>query len=164
MKMNNNGWGIASFLIFIAVFVICLIVSAIGFRKAGLLDENYHFVELSQIKENREEMKKEKEEREAEEKRTLKETYSSLEDKMVEAAKGYVAKYYDNKLTGDASLFLKVSVLKNYKYLDSLKDSNDKDCSGYVAVSKNEDESLSYTPYLKCKKYTTEGYEERKDD
>ena len=171
MKLSKRGWGLVAFLIFIAIFIICLITSAIGFRKLGLLDENYHFVEFSQIKENRENMKKEKEEKKKQkeeakknEEKKAKETYSKLEEEMVKAAKSYVSKYYNNKLTGEASLFLKVSVLQNYKYLGEVKDSDGNACSGYVAVSKNDDETLSYTPYLKCKNYTAKGYEERKDD
>ena len=181
MKLNKNGWGIIAFLIFILVFVVCLIGSAIGLRRLGLLDENYSFVPFSEIAENREAMKAEREAKKAErekkkaEEKARKEAeekekaekeraaYSDIEDKMINAAKEYVNKYYENKLS-EASLFLKVSTLKKYKYLDTIKDANNNECSGYVQVSKNDDESLSYTPYLKCKNYTTSGYEERKDD
>ena len=163
MKMSKNGWGIISFLIFIVIFIICLIGSAMGFRKLGLLDENYHFVEFSEIKENRERMKQEEAEKKAAEKAKEEVTYDKLEEKMVTAAKKYVKDFYEDKI-GDAKLSIKVSVLIDNKYMEILKDSKNRECSGYVTVSKNEDETNTYTPYLKCKKYETKGYESRKDD
>ena len=163
MKLNKHGWGIVSFLVFIAIFIICLLISAWGFRKLGLLDEEYHFVEFSQIKENRENMKKEEESKQKAKEEKETNSYSALEEKMVEAAKKYVKDFYDNTL-GEATLNIKVSVMQDKKYLDTLKDSNNKKCSGYVSVSKENDSSLTYIPYLKCKKYTSKGYEERKDD
>lgn len=135
--LNKNGWGIVTALIFIAIFCICLILSAIGFRYLGLLDENWQFVKLSEIGKTAENV-----------------NYTDAENKMIEAAKKYVNENYSNL---DNTLYVKYSTLVNNKYLDKIYENN-KECSGYVEVSSD------YKAYLKCNKYVTDGYESRRDE
>lgn len=141
MKLNKKGWGYAAFFSFILLFIICLIVVAVALRAHGLLDENWSFKSIS----NKE-----------------KTNYTLLENNVVEASKKYVGKYYNNELGLD-TLYIKVNQLVSNNFIEEVKD-NDGTCSGYVSVYLNDRNNIVYEPYLKCKKYTTKGYNERHDN
>ena len=68
--------------------------------------------------------------------------YIVLEDKLVNSAKKY-------------GLKSKVSYksLKDLGYINSLKDENNNECDGYVLY-----DDSTYTAYIKCDNYITEGY------
>ncbi len=151
---NKNGWGIVEAIIFIIIFIICLLFSFWGLRRLGLVDENLQFYPLDKKNEAKEEKKEEKEEK--------KFSYQDLETKMTQATKKYISDFYDNELGLD-TLNIRVSQLIDNGYLKELKDDKKKNCSGYVSVYVLNDETI-YEPYLKCKKYETKGYQERKDD
>ena len=70
------------------------------------------------------------------------ETPIVLEDKLVNSAKKY-------------GLKSKVSYksLKDLGYINSLKDENNNECDGYVLY-----DDSTYTAYIKCDNYITEGY------
>jgi len=145
MKLNKNGWGFLEFFIFLAIFAICLIITFVGLRQFGLVDDNFQFVKFSDRKPTK-----------------VTTNYMSLEDDMTVACKEYIKKFYDNKLGLD-TLNIKVSQLIDNGQLTKLEDANGKACSGYVSVYLSDTNEIIYKPYLKCKKYETEGYEERKD-
>lgn len=146
-KLNNNGWGLVTFIIFIVIFIICLIISAIGFRYIGLLDEDWHFVNFSDIARVKEETET---------------RYRILEERMTDATKKYILDFYNEDLGVD-TLHIKVSTLKDNGYLSNFTDSKDRDCSGYTSVYKSSN-TIIYEPYLKCKNYKTSGYVSRRDD
>ncbi len=140
--LNKKGWGLWTFLLFLLIFILCLLFSAWGFRKLGLLDEDWHFVNLSDFFSGN----------------VVKFDYNVLEKKMLESAEDYVKGEYNGELPiGTLNITVKTMIEKNY--LDELKDGKDRDCSGYVSASKAD----GYSSYLKCKNYTTSGYEKRKD-
>lgn len=139
MKLNKRGWGYAVFFSFILLFIICLLVVAIALRSHGLLDEEWKFKGFT-TKE--------------------KTNYTSLENNVVDASKKYIEEYYNNELGLD-TLHIKVKQLVNNDYLEEVKD-NDGTCSGYVSVYLDNNK-IVYKPYIKCKKYTTKGYNERYD-
>lgn len=157
--LNKNGWGIVEAILFLLIFVVCLLFSFWGLRKLGLVDENWQFYPSSITKDDNGKNNN-KDNKTEEPKKEFK--YSDLENDMVTATKKYINDFYNNKLGLD-TLNIRVSQLKDNGYLKKLKDNNNKNCSGYVAVYK-ENEEVIYKPYLKCKKYETSGYEERKDD
>lgn len=146
MKLNKNGWGFLEFFVFLAIFICCLIVTAVGLKSVGLINEDWQFVKFNSIKPTK-----------------VTTNYMSLEEDMVNGAKKYIEKFYNNQLGLD-TLNIKVSQLIDNDCLDKLEDANGKACSGYVAVYLNEENAIVYKPYMKCKKYETKGYEERKDD
>lgn len=151
--LNKNGWGILEAIVFLLIFAVCLLFSFWGLRRFGLVDDNWQFISKSDNKtEDKKEDKKEEEK---------KFSYSDLENNMVMSTKNYIKDFYNNNLGLD-TLNIKVSQLQDNGYLGDLKDNKDRDCSGYVAVFL-ENEEIIYKPYLKCKKYETNGYEERKD-
>ncbi len=151
MKLNKNGWGFGAFFAFLIVFILCLLISMWGLQKFGLLDDNFHFFDGNSNTNNKKE----------EEKKPIV-SYPSLVEKMENATKKYIEKYYENKLGVD-TLYIRVSQLKSEGLLDNLKDTDGNDCSGYVAVYLDSEEKIEYDGYLKCKKYKSTGYEERKD-
>ena len=142
MLLNKKGWGFWTFLLFLLIFIICLLFSAWGLRKLGFLDEEWHFVNLNDFFSGN----------------VVSFDYSTLEKKMLDAAEDYVKGEYDGKLPA-GTLNITVKTLLEKNYLDDLKDGKDRDCSGYVSVSQSE----GYSSFLKCKRYTTSGYEKRKD-
>ncbi|MDE5538997.1 MAG: hypothetical protein K2J20_00750 [Bacilli bacterium] len=83
--------------------------------------------------------------------------YSVLEKELVEKAE----KYVDVKALypKDDGFTTKVTLkeLKENEYIEELKIDDDV-CDGYVIVSK--DMVFKYKAYIKCNKYTTNGYEE----
>ena len=154
-KLNKNGWGFLEFFCFLVVFVVCLVGAFKGLQKLGLLDENNQFINN---KNNSSSTNNKKDEEEK-----PKVSYKELQENMVEAAKKYISDNYNNQLGLD-TLNIRVSQLKNTGLLKKLEDNEGRDCSGYVSVSVDASGENLYMPYLKCKDYVTEGYEERKDD
>lgn len=146
--LNKKGWGILEAIVFLIVFVICLLFSFWGLRKLGLLGEDNQFKPSNEIKNEKEEEKEF--------------SYTDLENSIVISTKAYINDFYNNELGLD-TLNIKVSQLIDNGYIKEVKDENNKNCSGYVSVYKENNENI-YKAYLKCKKYETNGYEERKDD
>lgn len=138
LKLNKNGWGLQTELLFILIFLVGFAVALIGLNRMGLLGNS----------ENR---------------YTGNETnYKLLEDNLKEAAKDYIHEIYSNIISED-TIILRVNHLIKNKYLEPIRDKNGKDCSGYVEVIKTESNNIIYYPYLKCNNYTTLEYDERKD-
>ena len=80
--------------------------------------------------------------------------YRSLEEKLQMSAEKYTS---DNFMYPDQGGSLKITSeeLIEKNYLDELK--KDKDvCQGYVEVT--TDKFVKYKAFIKCDKYTTEGY------
>lgn len=136
IKMNKHGWGLRVELVIILLFLICLLISAIGLNRLGVLGEN----ENSLLKNNFD--------------------YSNLENKLKESAKRYIKEYYGEGITD--VVIVRYNTLLNNGYISNLTDKYSKECSGYTEVIKASD-TLIYYPYIKCSRYKTEGYEERKD-
>ncbi len=139
MKKSKNGWGLQTALLFILMFLACLVIAIIGINKFGILG----YIDLPGVKDSST-------------------NYELLEEKLVEAAKEYVYEEHENNLN-ENTLILRVSHLIKNKYLEEVSDNNGNVCSGYVEVIKTESNNIVYYPYLKCKKYTTYEYDERKD-
>lgn len=82
--------------------------------------------------------------------------YVKLEDKLVEVAEKYIdAKFLYPKDDNIAKVTTKE--LFDDKYLDSLEYKGDT-CTGYVTIKL--DGVYKYEAYIKCKNYTTKGYNE----
>ena len=131
--LNKNGWGLRVELLFIAIFLVCLLVATIGLRRFGLfgnpsaLDKDYYRA-----------------------------SYSELETKMNDAAK----RYYQNNYSSDEEgvLIIKSYTLLFNGYMTDLVDENGNKCSGYTKVIRTID-SNTFTTYINCPNYKTSGYE-----
>ncbi len=146
MKLNKKGWGFIEFFAFLLIFVVCLIAVFFMLDKIGLLDDDYKYI---------------KDYFEPEDVQHV--SYAELKIQMVDATKKYIKDFYDNQLGVD-TLNIRVSQLIDNNYLDKLEDSKGRDCSGYVSVYLDRNNTIQYDAYLKCKDYESDGYEERKDD
>ena len=68
--------------------------------------------------------------------------YKGLEEKLVDSAKKYNSK---SKIS--------YNKLKELGYINNLKDENNNECDGYVLYDNN-----TYTAYINCENYITDGY------
>ena len=135
MKMKKEGWGLRVELVFILIFLICLVISTVLLSRVGLI--------------NKEDVD------------TSTSNYSALEGDLVEGAKKYIRENYDSDLLEEVTL-VKYSTLKSGGYITNFKDGNGRECSGYVEVYKEEGSTLYY-PYIKCLRYRTNNYDSSKD-
>ena len=147
--MNKHGWGLSSELIFILIFIICLIIAVIGLKEFSLMEEfnpNYY----SNTNTNNDSINKEY-------------NYQELEVRLKNSTIDYINDVYNNDLGLD-TLIIQSSLLREMGYLNNYSDENDKYCSGYCEVYLNENNEIIYEPYVKCGDYyESKGYVERKD-
>ncbi|NLC47895.1 MAG: hypothetical protein GX758_00860 [Tenericutes bacterium] len=139
--MKKNGWGLRMELVFILMFLICLVIAVIGLNRLGFLGNSDNSL-INQSEDNSF-------------------SYSNLESKVVTSAK----KYYVNEYNDDILLentIIRVSTLYYNGYIEKLYDKNNKQCSGYVELVPNGD-NIVYVPYIKCPKYKTRGYDGSND-
>ena len=141
--MNNNGWGLRVELLYILMFLFCLVIATIGLNRLGLLGENPDAL-----------IKPDTEEKEVY-------SYEPLERKVVEAAKKY---YIDNYTDSTEDIvIIRTSTLISNGYMSVLTDEKNRSCSGYAKVITSSGGNVVYVSYIKCPKYTTTGYESEND-
>lgn len=133
--IKKDGWGLRVELVFILIFLICLVISTVLLSRMGLINN--------------------------EEVDTSTSSYSALEGNLVESAKKYIRENYDSDMLEEVTL-VKYSTLKSLGYISSFKDNNGRECSGYVEVYK-EDGNTLYYPYIKCVRYRSNNYDSSKD-
>lgn len=136
--MNNKGWSLNEFLAIAGVITFSLILAVI------LYD-----VKVKKIVDNNPNNNGEK----------IVQTYSyqEIENDLVEAAMEYMSKDKDlNKIKEEK---IEIETLINKGFLKKIYDPNysNYECDGYVIFTR-EKTTYSYSPYIKCKKYKTEGY------
>lgn len=160
---KSKGWGLKTELIFLCIFVICLITAIFGLYRMGLLGNLNEALDPNPNDDVRVELRSSNKTNNSKKKVISNEfSYMDLENQMIEGAKTYILNTYNNELGLD-TIIVKVSQLKELGLLNELKDEFDFSCSGYVDVFK-EGEVIIYDPYLKCSQYITAGYIERRDD
>ena len=153
MKINKNGWSLATEIMFIIIFMICLLISIFYLNKMGLLGND--------AVDNFNKAKTDVKTILTEGKDT---TYQDIEDTLLFGAKRYVKRNYDD--LGVDILIITSSKLIDANYLDK-EELSDPDklgnyCSGYVEVEEVNNKYI-YSPYISCLKYTTKGYIKRRD-
>jgi hypothetical protein len=127
-----NGWGLRFELVFIMIFLICLLVATIGLNKLGLLgdnDDNYN--------------------------NKVYFSYTVLENKLNDASKRYYQNNYDEYNPTD--LTIRSYTLLSNNYMNELLDEEGNKCSGYTSV-KHKATGIEFKSFINCPKYTTEGY------
>lgn len=144
---SKHGWGIATEIIFIFMFICCLLYAVFYMNKLGMLNaEQYHKDEQKEEYENN----------------SVDTTYEDIEDDLKAAARLYINKEYG--VVGRDTLIITHAKLKDFGYIDDIKDPDrsSSTCSGYVEIERIDGET-SYYPYINCYKYHTDGYVKRKD-
>ena len=139
--MNKKGWWLRVELVIILLFVICLVIVSIGLNRLGLLGENPNAPIQDVDRETFD--------------------YTVLEKNMVEATKKYFSEYYEYEMN-DTEMIVRLSTLKYNGYISDLLDENGKSCSGYTKII-SSNSGIVYVGYIKCPKYTSQGYESKND-
>ncbi len=134
--MNNNGWGLRVELAFLLLFLICLLIAAIGLHRLGLLgnDKGVYEDDNGYIYDN------------------VNYDYNALEKKVTTAASEYYKNVYHS--TSDDTIVVNVDKLKSAGYLDSITDARGKECKGYSIILKTG----NIVSYVNCTFYKTVGY------
>lgn len=148
-KMNKHGWGLKNELIFILIFIICLIVAALGLKQLSTTKEfnpNYYNNTNTSNGDTQ-----------------IEYNYKNLEIKLKNSTINYVRDVYNNDLGLD-TLIIQANLLRQKGYLNNYIDEDNKYCSGYCEVYLDENNEIIYEPYVKCGEfYESKGYMERKD-
>lgn len=148
---NNHGWGLRSELLICLILTLAfgmtviLIGKVVNYIKEGLFIDNNttYLVYTGDMRLNSFD-------------------YSSLENRVVDAAADYYNDYYQG-YKSENRLTITVVRLKHAGVLESLK-VNNIECSGYVEIRKVIG-NIEYNPYIKCDNlYKTEGYQKSYDN
>ena len=135
--MNKNGWGLRVELAFVLFFLVCIVLSTIGLRKMGLLDNAAGVYTDGDDTINN----------------NVNYDYDALEQKVVDAA----VKYFDTyEFDTNESVSVNTDTLISNGFLTGISDSNGRTCSGYALRLSNG----NTVSYLKCGFYKTVGYNE----
>ncbi len=128
LKLDNKGWGLGVFLVFIGVFFVAIILITYVANKNGMgSGNNYYF----------------------EDNNTLLKSYKEYELIVKERAIVYQEQNYPYIDDGDIFYI-------NINKLD-VSDKIKSDCDGYAKIGK-ENGIYIYEPYLMCGNYKTSGY------
>lgn len=146
MKFNKRGWGLVGELVVVLLVVAMLVYVIYGLNNLGLIRDMDKALGTDVFPDLVISGK------------TV--SYSSVEDNLISASQKYVSDNYGNNI--DTAITIRVSHLIKNGYISTIRDKDNKECSGYVIVSKL-DEDIIYTPYLKCDEYETKGYNEKYD-
>lgn len=133
-KLNNNGWSLNEFLLFILAFFICLIIVIVLYNKLIGKENKTPIVDPIISGDN-----------------SNIGDYIELEDKITEQAK-----LYNNSETED-TIIIKLNNLVKNGYIKKVVDpKNNNECSGYVIYNGQNKE---YKTYLSCPgNYQTSDY------
>lgn len=143
MKLNNRGWGLQAMLAGVLVLMIALVIIAVLVNKTfgdimpSVNDENNYDNVNQDI-----ELK-----------------YSELEDKVLEAAKTYQKRYYNDISDGEI-ITVSIKKLQERGLINNITDIKDPNisCIGYATFKKQDD--IIYNAYIKCgSNYQTVGYQ-----
>lgn len=146
-KLNNRGWGLGALIAGIGVFALALLIVAILVHNgAQVLEPDYNGNNDLNSEYNNYD-------------------YTTLEDKVSYAADMYVSKKYSENIEEDTLVTVTLKKLQKEDFIDNIYDLKDtyKKCSGYVTFYKKNGK-YNYEPYINCKNYKTNGYNERYDD
>ncbi len=146
LKLNERGWGLSIFIVFIVVFVIAIILVSIGAEKAGIGSGNG----ITSLPTENPGGKNNYTDQEI----TLAKDYEAV---VQNAAFRYFEVTYANQNPSN-KIVVSVSTLLSSGYLDSFSVAGNT-CSGYTVVSIDGENRL-YQPYVHCGDvYTTTGYD-----
>jgi len=124
MKLNNNGWGLSTFLVFVCIFALMIIIISVNALKLGFANDNNGNIQFQEQS-----------------------NYVRLENILV----NYGALYYNKyscEFNKDNACYISVSDLKKAGYIDNFIDKSQNQCDGYVKVLNKK--SPNFKAYIKC--------------
>jgi len=127
-KINNQGWGLAIFIVYMSIFFIAIVLVSYIANKNNLGADSTIQTGIDEY--------------------TLRQ-YKSYENEVKNVAIAYQKKNYSNMNDGD-SIYVNINKINvSSNILDR--------CSGYVKIA-NDRGIYSATPYLRCGSYRSSGY------
>ncbi len=153
-KLDNRGWGFSTFIAFIGVFILAIILITIGAIRMGIgsKDAPPSNIPITTVSPTPTSPSSPEEDYQAQ--------ISEYRDQVEEVAVMVVEEYGDNwdgqQLTYTVSDFIEANYLNKLEIAGNL-------CTGYVVVSKT-DSKINYQVYLQWGSlYTTDGYQAELD-
>ena len=150
--MNNKGFGLQEFLVFIGIFMFCLVAAAIYGRAKFSSDDDSVTTNVNNTTSYIEPSLDELTPVDIENTSNNYTGYEELENKLLASSK-----HYDfNK---EKNIVISFKEIKDSNLIDNLLDPNDDTmCDGYVTYDSEKEE---YKPYIICgNNYKTSGFEE----
>lgn len=148
MKLNNKGWGLGTFILYLGVFAIFItIVTLLALHNANMIHpdkEKENLVTNTTVG--------------TEENTTI--DYKELENSLLKAADEYQKEHLKGLKNGDIK-YITATKLEELKLLDNLTDGNTM-CTGYAKIT-YEDKQSDIVSFINCGEYITEGYNEELD-
>ena len=130
--IKKNGWGLRFELVFIMIFLICLLITTIYLNKMGLLGNSNKNTESKAYF-----------------------SYNALENRLNESTKRYYQNTYDEYYS--TNITIRSYTLISSGYMSELLDEDGNKCSGYTTV-KHTSDGNEFKSYVNCPKYKTVGY------
>ena len=142
MKLNNNGWGLSEMIVFSAILIIALffvVFYSFQFKKEDTIEPTKQTTNES-IQESI--------------------TYPTIENKIREATRTYMQKYYDGIISGEITIPTSNLIYNHLLEENDLKTSDKDTCDGYALVYKKENQDYEIEAYIKCNNYKTNEFQD----
>lgn len=147
--MNEKGWGFKDFVLILGIIFFALLITVVIYKVSFNKDKDEDVTDPVEPSKSQAQVYT---------------TYGELEAKLQQAATRYQNDHYQGTLDSNENWILSYSMLRKKNYLKvKLMDIEDtsKECDGYVVFEKRGT-NISYSPYLKCENYKTNGYDSMK--
>lgn len=152
-KLDNKGWGFTTFIIYLAIFIVFIIVVTV------LAINNADEIKPQQS-ENSNEVDTGANANITEEEQTEGMDYSAIEEDLENAAYQYQKEYLPNMNNGDVE-YVTATKLEELELLDNLTN-GDILCTGYAKITYDNGKN-DVMAFINCGDYITEGYNEELD-
>ena len=129
---NKNGWGFSSYIIGSSILLLALLVATF------LIIRFYN--SLKSINGT---------------------SYQDIEETLDSKSLRYIDEYYKKEINSGVIVISTSKLLDNdlIKNSDLIETDNNDRCKGYSLIRKNDEGELTSESFIKCKNYTTEGYQ-----
>lgn len=151
-KLDNKGWGLSDYLIIVVVIIIALTLASVLLLKlTNNLKENVNQNDDTNITESIDNNNN------TEKNDTSDEAinYKELEQNLNTIGEKYVEVHYNGTIGNGTTIVDNQHILELDSQIE--KELSKDNCKAYVVIIK-DDTSISYTPYLSCDNYKTDGY------
>ncbi len=154
-KLDNKGWGFTTFIIYLAIFIVFIIVVTV------LAINNADEIKPQQSEsENEVDTGANANANATEEEQTEGMDYSAIEEDLENAAYQYQKEYLPNMNNGDVE-YVTATKLEELELLDNLTN-GDILCTGYAKITYDNGKN-DVMAFINCGDYITEGYNEELD-
>ena len=129
---NKNGWGFSSYIIGSSILLIALLVATFLIIRL--------FSSLKSINGT---------------------SYEDIEEMLNSKSLKYIEEYYGREINSGVVVVSTSKLLDNdlINSNDLIETDNNDKCKGYSLIRKDVDDELTSESFIKCKKYTTIGYQ-----